>query len=172
MFRKTLLSLAAMFAMAGNSAAADKSHSLGFAAGSTYGVGLSYSHDWNKSGVQVTALPYWNNDSGMIAGGVNFKRNFDENGKIGIYGSFGMAASVQKETHTQCYWDDDLKEEICDPPVVDVNHNYAAGPGVGMQVYFWENAVFRFELPIAVRFGTNGFGILPIPNVALMYRWR
>lgn len=172
MFRKTLISLAALFALTNDSIAADKSHSLGFAAGSTYGVGLSYSHDWDKNGVQVTALPYWNDDSGMVAAGVNFKRNFDENGKIGIYGSFGLAGSVQKEVYTDCYWDDDLKEEICDLPVVEINHNYAAGPGVGMQFYFWQNGVFRFELPIAVRFGTSGFGILPIPNVALMYRWQ
>ena len=27
-----------------------KSHALGFAAGSTYGIGLSYSHDWNHNG--------------------------------------------------------------------------------------------------------------------------
>jgi len=172
MIKKTLASLALLTVLVSDSSAADKSHSLGFAAGSTYGIGLSYSHDWDKNGIQVTALPYWNNDKGMIASGINFKRNFDENGKIGIYGSFGLAASVQKETYTECRWDDVLEEEVCEPPVVEISHNYATGPGVGMQFYFWQNGVFRFELPIAVRFGTNGFGILPIPNVALMYRWQ
>ena len=55
--------------------------------------------------------------------------------------------------------------------MVDEGLNFAAGPGVGMQVIFWDNLLFRFELPLAVKWGTNGLGIIPIPNSALMYRW-
>jgi len=45
------------------------------------------------------------------------------------------------------------------------------GPGVGMQVTFWDNMLFRFELPLGFRYGSDGFGIMPLPNTALMYRW-
>ena len=171
MLKKFLVPLVASLVMTSNAGAADKSHALGFAAGSTYGVGLSYSYDWNKNGVQVTALPYWSDDSGMLAGGINFKRTFDENEKIGIYGSLGIATAVQKDVRTSTEWDDDTSEAVT-TKIVDISNNYAAGPGVGMQIYFWQNGVFRFELPIAFRFGTDGFGVIPIPNVALMYRWR
>jgi hypothetical protein len=172
MIKKTLLTLAVSLAISTTAIASEKSHSLGFAAGSTYGIGLSYSHDWGKSGIQVTALPYWNDETGMLAGGVNLKRNFDENEKIGIYGSLGIATAIQKDTYVECHWDEETNTEICEDPVVTISSNFAAGPGVGMQVYFWKNAVFRFELPLAFRFGTDGFGLTPIPNVALMYRWR
>tara|TARA_B100000902_G_scaffold344014_1_gene349129 strand:+ start:447 stop:965 length:519 start_codon:yes stop_codon:yes gene_type:complete len=172
MLKKLLMTAITAVALSSFAHAQESSHSLGFAAGSTYGVGLSYSHDWKKSGVQITALPYWNEDSGMVAAGVNFKRNFDENDKIGIYGSLGVATAIQKETFTECFWDEELNEEVCEDPVVTISQNFATGPGVGMQVYFWKNAVFRFELPLAFRFGTAGFGITPIPNVALMYRWQ
>jgi len=148
----------------------EKSHSLGFAAGSTYGLGLSYSHDWNKNGIQVTALPYWSDNSGLVAGGINFKRTFDENSKIGIYGSVGIATAIQKDVYTSTSWDDDSGEGVT-KYIPEYSYNYATGPGVGMQLYFWQNGVFRFELPIAFRFGTDGFGITPIPNAALMYRW-
>jgi len=171
MLKKFLVPLVASLVMTSGALAAEKSHALGFAAGSTYGIGLSYSHDWSKNGVQITALPYWNNDGGMVAGGVNFKRTFDENDKIGIYGSLGIAAAVQKDSYTSTTWDDEEGDGVT-TKVVTISHNYAAGPGVGMQVYFWGNGVFRFELPIAFRFGTSGFGIAPIPNVALMYRWK
>jgi hypothetical protein len=41
MLKKFLVSLVASLVMMSNSHAADKSHALGFAAGSTYGIGLS-----------------------------------------------------------------------------------------------------------------------------------
>ena len=167
---KRFLALALALAISSPAIAGEKTHSLGFAAGSTYGLGLSYSYDWNKSGVQFTALPYWSDDSGLVAGGINFRRVFDENSKIGIYGSLGIAAAVQKDSYTSTNWDDESGEADTEK-ITTITTNYAAGPGVGMQIYFWQNGVFRFELPIAFRFGDDGFGITPIPNVALMYRW-
>jgi len=146
-------------------------HSLGFAAGSTYGIGLSYSRDWDVWGFQVTALPVWDaEDGGMVAGGLNIKRNFHSNGLVGVYGSFGVAGMMSKDVYEECDWDLD-QEENCET-VEESSHNYALGPGVGMEFLFWKNVLFRFELPLAVRNGTDGFGITPIPNLALMYRWK
>ena len=170
MIRK-ILAIALALAISSPSLADEGTHALGFAAGSTYGLGLSYSYDWNRNGVQFTALPYWSDDSGLVAGGINLRRVFDENSKIGIYGSLGIAAAVQKDSYTSTNWDDEDGEANTER-VITITTNYAAGPGVGMQIYFWQNGVFRFELPIAVRFGDDGFGITPIPNVALMYRWN
>ena len=154
------------------SAAADTTtNSLGFAAGSTYGVGLSYSHDTPIWGVQITGLPIWSEeDGGRVFGGLNLKRNFHENGKIGLYGSLGVAGGFWKEIEEWCEWDEATHEEICETET-DEGWGVAAGPGVGMQVFFWDNMMFRFELPLAFQYGTNGFGISPIPNSALMYRW-
>ena len=54
-----------------------KTHALGFAAGSTYGIGLSYSHDWEHNGVQFTALLVWDQEEGgLVAGGINLRRIF------------------------------------------------------------------------------------------------
>lgn len=150
-------------------------HALGFAAGSTYGVGLSYSRDWGENGIQVTALPVWGDENGLIAGGVNYKRNFHENGKVGLYGSLGLAGMIAKSSNTQCQWVEDTENQLggqdeCET-TIEYAQNVAFGPGVGMQFLFWENMLFRVELPLAIRLGTDGFGITPIPNVALMYRW-
>ena len=60
---------------------AQSTHAVGFAAGSTYGVGLSYSYDTAKFGIQITGLPYWSDESGLLAGGVNLKEIFM---KIGV----------------------------------------------------------------------------------------
>ena len=145
---------------------------LGFAAGSTYGIGLSYSRDQEMWGFQVTALPVWDaEDGGMIAGGVNFRRNFHSNGQVGVYGSLGIAGMMSKDVWEECDWNDETSEEENCETVTEESHNYAVGPGVGMEFVFWENALFRFELPLAVKWGTNGLGIIPIPNSALMYRW-
>ena len=54
---------------------------------------------------------------------------------------------------------------------IDEGWGAVTGPGVGMQVTFWDNMLFRFELPLGFRYGSDGFGIMPLPNTALMYRW-
>jgi len=147
-------------------------HSLGFAAGSTYGIGLSYSRDWDAWGFQVTALPVWDaEDGGLVAGGLNFKRNFHSNGQAGVYGSFGVAGMMSKDVWEEHTWDPETGEETLEI-VTETSQNYAFGPGVGMEFLFWNNVLFRFELPLAIRNGTDGFGISPIPNAALMYRWE
>ena len=156
-----------------NEAMADEpTQSLGFAAGGTYGIGLSYSYDTPVWGIQITGLPIWDEqDGGTVFGGVNLKRNFHENEKVGLYGSFGVAGGLWQDTYEECEWDKVTEEENCWEET-DEGWGMAAGPGVGMQMIFWENMLFRFELPIAVKFSTDGFGISPIPNAALMYRWK
>ena len=147
------------------------SHALGFAAGSTYGIGLSYSHDWDTNGIQFTALPVWDEaDGGMVAGGINLKKNFHHNHMVGVYGSFGLAGMMMRDVWDECTWVEETEEEEC-TTVTEDSRNYAVGPGVGLEVFFWHNMMFRFELPLAVRNGTDGFGISPIPNAAIMYRW-
>lgn len=147
-------------------------HSLGFAAGSTYGVGLSYSHDNEVWGIQGTALPVWDADSGgMIAAGVNVKRSLHNNGHLGVYTSLGVAGMLTRGIEEECYWNE--KRGVIAVRRSETNRkNIAFGPGVGFEVLFWKNMLFRFELPIAVHYGTDSFGVTPIPNVALMYRWK
>jgi opacity protein-like surface antigen len=146
-------------------------NSLGFAAGSTYGVGLSYALDFDSGhGLQITGLPYWSDEGGLIAAGANYRYTFHQNGRVGIYGSFGIAGMMSKDTYQDCDWNETTQIDNC-TDVVEESFNLAAGPGVGLQAFFWDNMVVRFELPLTMRYGTDGFGITPIPNVALMYRW-
>lgn len=146
-------------------------HSLGFAAGGTYGVGLSYSYDTQDWGVQVTGLPIWDQETGgQVFGGVNFKRNFHENGKMGVYGSAGVGGGFWRDTDEWCDWDEEAEEESCWEETEE-GWGVIVGPGVGMQMAFWDNMLVRFELPLGFRFSSEGFGISPIPNTALMYRW-
>ena len=90
---------------------------------------------------------------------------------VGIYGSFGIAGMLMRDVWEDCEWDDETNEEVNCETEIEENRNYAVGPGVGMEFSFWGNMIFRFELPLAVRNGTDGFGISPIPNAAIMYRW-
>ena len=175
MIKKILFILGLMIPATANAAL---TNSLGFAAGGTYGVGLSYSRDTTVWGIQITGLPIWDQDSGgRIFGGINLKRHFHENGKVGLYGSVGVAGGLWKDAYEECEWESEVDEageltekENCREET-DEGWGLATGPGVGMQMIFWENLLFRFELPLAVRFSSDGFGIIPIPNVALMYRW-
>ena len=155
-----------------NSYENSKTHALGFAAGSTYGIGLSYSYDWEHNGIQFTALPVWDQEEGgLVAGGINLKKNFHHNNMVGIYGSFGIAGMMMRDVWEDCEWDEENNEEVNCVTEIEESRNYAVGPGVGMEFSFWGNMIFRFELPLAVRNGTDGFGISPIPNAAIMYRW-
>jgi len=170
------LGMIAAFAMFMLPTFAQAKHSLGFAAGSTYGIGLSYALDLDSGhGFQLTGLPYWNDEDGMIAGGLNYRYTLHQNGRVGIYGSYGLAGMLAKSTHYDCVQTDTpdalvgVAEECTD--VEELDYNIATGPGVGLQMYFWDNLVVRFELPLTLRYGTDGWGITPIPNFALMYRW-
>tara|TARA_R110002020_G_scaffold232078_1_gene443426 strand:+ start:61 stop:663 length:603 start_codon:yes stop_codon:yes gene_type:complete len=167
----TFVATAILILLSSTAYADETTNSLGFAAGGTYGLGLSYSHDTPVWGIQFTALPIWDNEEGgQVFGGVNLKRNFHENGKVGIYGSLGLAAGFWRENREDCRWNQNGDAEDC---VTHVDEGWAAalGPGVGMQVIFWKNMLFRFELPMAFRYTDEGYGISPIPNTALMYRW-
>ena len=146
-------------------------NSLGFAAGGTYGIGLSYSYDTPVWGIQVTGLPIWDQESGgQVFGGVNLKRNFHENGKLGVYGSLGVGGGFWRDIYEECDWNLETEEENCQEKTEE-GWGVIVGPGVGMQAMFWQNMLVRFELPFGVRFSSEGFGISPIPNTALMYRW-
>ena len=168
---KTILLSAILFLFTISPAYSQSTNSLGFAVGGTYGIGLSYSYDTPTWGIQVTGLPIWDEQSGgQVFGGINIKRNFHENGKVGIYGSIGIAGGFWRETDEYCNWNEKTKTDDCSKKT-DEGWGLVTGPGVGMQVLFWKNMLLRFELPLAVRFSSDGFGISPIPNFALLYRW-
>ena len=169
MIKKFLIAASLMFSTAVQ-AEGDAHNSLGFAAGGTYGVGLSYSYDTPVWGIQVTGLPFWDDGEGRVFGGVNVKRNFHENGKVGLYGSAGVAGGIWREEHEECNWSEQTEEDECET-VVEEGWGVVSGPGVGMQMLFWDNMLFRFELPLGIKVSSEGFGVLPIPNGALMYRW-
>ena len=171
--RIILISLLSLVCLTSTARADEGStNSLGFAAGGTYGLGLSYSHDTPTWGVQFTALPLWDSeDGGQVFGGINVKRNFHENGKVGLYGSFGVAGGFWRENEFECDFIEATQTDKC-REFVDEGWGVVTGPGVGMQVLFWGNMLFRFELPVAVRYSSDGtYGLSPIPNTALMYRW-
>ena len=178
MFLK-IISLLFFVGLSTTANAAEESHSLGFGFGSTYGAGLTYERALpNGWGVQVTGLPIWSEgEGGLIAGGVNIRRNFHSNGTVGVYGSFGVAGMYAKSIEENCLWEDanddgewNVEEENCET-TEEISNNYAVGPGVGMEVTLLRNLIFKFELPLAIRNGSEGFGISPIPNAALVYRW-
>ena len=151
-------------------------NSLGFAAGGTYGAGLSYSHDTELWGIQITALPIWDQEEGgRIFGGINLRRNFHENGKVGLYGSLGIGGGIWKDIDERCQWvenleNPELSKDVCTESIEE-GWGVITGPGIGMEYMFWDNMVFRFELPLGLRVSSEGFGITPIPNAALLYRW-
>ena len=146
---------------------ANAEHAIGFAAGATKGVGLTY-RNINEStnlGVQVTGIPVAAEDSGFLSGGVSalLLLNMSNVGKAFVTLGAGIMHS----------WDE--KDELT---LIGI------GPGIGFEFQVAPTVGLSLELPIAAIFGAEVVeeagvqrvelglrAIMPIPSVSLVHIW-
>jgi len=134
-------------------------NSVGFVAGSTYGFGIGYKHQFHHSpfSLQVAGFPLVTEESALITGGVSLQFALHR----GDYGStfVSLGTSVVHESNRQIS-----------------QHGrtiITAGPGIGIEWLVHKNFGFVLDIPAAALFDAHeGFkSILPIPNFTMMYTW-
>ena len=133
--------------------------SIGFVAGSTHGIGLTYARQNNESGIgwQVSGFPFWTKDERHLFGGLSIFKTLHQGRKGRAFISFGVAANYHREV-----WFEE----------VDESTNFVLGPGIGLERTYADNFTVSLELPAAIIISSDeDFAILPIPNFALSYRW-
>ena len=133
--------------------------SIGFVAGSTHGIGLTYARQNNESGIgwQVSGFPFWTKDERHLFGGLSIFKTLHQGRKGRAFISFGVAANYHRSVYS---WE------------VDESTNFVFGPGIGLERIYADNFTISLELPAAIIISNeDGFSILPIPNFALSYRW-
>ena len=143
--------------------------SIGFVAGSTHGIGLSYARQNSQSGIgwQVSGFPMWSQDERHLFGAVAIFKTLNQGKKGRAFLSFGVATHYNRSIHEE--WDGDGTRTN---EIDDERHGLVFGPGVGLERWFAENFAVSLEIPAAIRVDSDeGLQILPIPNCALAYRW-
>ena len=151
----------------------ENTQSVGFVAGSTHGIGVSYARQNSQSGIgwQVSGFPIWSQDERHLFGAVALFKTLNQGKKGRAFLSFGVAAHYNRSIHEEWEWDADgnRTNEI---EIDDESHGLVFGRGVGLERWFAENFAVSLEIPAAIRVDSDeGFSILPIPNCALAYRW-
>ena len=166
-------------------AADDAGHSVGFVAGPTYGLGLSYGRQnpTTGNGWQVSGFPYWSQEERYLFGGFTLFKTLHQGELARAFFSGGVAAFYRQSEH----WDfvsDELDAKV-KPDVevglrvqhdknIDEELDVVVGPGVGLEIRIRhaKNVAVSMDVPIAIFLvSDDGFAIRPIPNFALLYRW-
>ena len=148
-------------------ATAHAEHAVGFAAGSTRGVGATYRFlpdpgDASPWGWQVTGLPFVTRDGGTVSAGGALIYLLHRGREAMAYASLGVGGLV---TWNTC----DENDEFCE----DESHwGLGAGPGLGFELRVMDNVAWSVEIPLAVMFADNEFyGLYPVPNSSLVFYW-
>ena len=164
-------------------AADSAGHSVGFVAGPTYGLGLSYGrhNSATGNGWQVSGFPYWSQEDRYLFGGLTLFKTLHQGEWARAFFSGGVAAFYRRSEH----WDFvsgelnvKTKPDVEVGPRVERDKNIddrldvVVGPGVGLEIHA-KNVAVSMDVPIAIFIvSDDGFAIRPIPNFALLYRWE
>ena len=150
------------------SPAVQAEHSIGFAAGSTRGMGATYRYlpdPGNDSpwGWQVTGLPFITADDGTISLGGALLYRLHQGREAMAYASLGVGGLA--------IWDNCSKDSdiFCE----DESHwGLGIGPGIGFELRMLDNVAWSVEIPLALMFADGEFyGLYPVPNSSLVYYW-
>lgn len=157
---------------------------LGFAAGATSGLGISYrKHLANKIGYQITGIG-WGNDSNLfISMGANFMKTLHATKRTRFMAIAGVSAYYRTRNEidwNQCRdvspeeWEANPNIDPCEGVEPSWRHGATIniGVGIGMEFMLTQNVGLALELPVVVMIGmgeASGLGIYPIPNASLIY---
>ncbi len=150
--------------------AEDAGHSVGFVAGPTYGLGLSYGRQnpTTGNGWQVSGFPYWSQEVRYLFGGLTLFKTLHQGELARAFFSGGVAAFYRQSEHVEAGLRFERDQNI------DEQLDVVAGPGVGLEIRsrHAQNVAVSMDVPIAIFLvSDDGFAIRPIPNFALLYRW-
>lgn len=187
LLKRWAIYLAALAALASTtSARAQAGHGVGFVAGSTHGMGLSYARQYaSGTGWQVSGFPYVSPDRRELFAGFALFKTLNEGKRGRAFASMGMKINHRYERYER--WDCGMR--VVDDPAKDSSafedpksdcgyqtterNVLALGPGVGLEVRFLENFAIYLDFPAALYVDSDeeGFSVRPIPNFGLFYRW-
>ncbi|MXX40741.1 MAG: hypothetical protein F4Y91_02090 [Gemmatimonadetes bacterium] len=157
-------------------------HSVGFVAGPTYGLGLSYGRQnpTTGNGWQVSGFPYWSQEERYLFGGLTLFKTLHQGEWARAFFSGGVAAFYRRSEQWDFVsgrLDIEVKPEVKvglhveGDKGIDERLDVVAGPGVGLEIGT-KNLAVSMDVPIAFFLvSDDGFAIRPIPNFALLYRW-
>ena len=166
--KQFMIKLAMIAAMIAVPTVAHAEHSVGFAAGSTRGLGATYrvlpDHGAESPwGWQVTGLPLVSRDEGVVSAGAGALYLLHRGEVAMAYASLGAAALVS--------WNNckENTDEFCK----DESHwGLGVGPGIGFELRVVDNLGWSIEIPLALMFADGDFhGLYPVPNSSLVYHW-
>ena len=177
-------SMALATLLASTALAADGAgHSVGFVAGPTYGLGLSYGRQnpATGNGWQVSGFPLWSQEERYLFGGLTLFKTLHQGEWARAFFSGGVAAFYRRSEN----WDfvgaeldvrvkPDVKVglRVERDKNIDERLDVVVGPGVGLENHA-NNIAVSMDVPIAIFLvSDDGFAIRPIPNFALRYRWE
>ena len=152
----------------------ENTQSIGFVAGSTHGIGVSYARQNSQTGYgwQVSGFPVWSQGERHLFGAVALFKTLNQGKKGRAFLSFGVAAHYNRSIYEEWEWDAVGNRSNSIGTRDDESYGLVFGPGVGLERWFAENFAVSLEIPAAIRVDSDeGFSILPIPNCALAYRW-
>ncbi len=163
------IALAALLAPA-TLAADGVGHSIGFVAGPTYGLGISYGRQnpTTGNGWQIAGVPYWSQEERYLFGGLTSFKTLHQGEWARAFFSGGVAAFYRWSEYRDSFEEHDHIRDKNSDEKLDV----VVGPGVGLEMHA-KNIAVSMDIPIAIFLASDdGFAIRPIPNVALRYRWE
>ena len=157
-------------------------HSVGFVAGPTYGLGLSYGRQnpTTGNGWQVSGFPYWSQEERYLFGGLTlFKtlhqgewaRAFFSGGVGSFYRRSEKWEFIKGKLDVKVKPDVKVDLQVERKKTIEERLDVVVGPGVGLEIHA-KNIAVSMDVPIAIFLvSDDGFAIRPIPNFALLYRW-
>jgi|TARA_Y100001963_G_scaffold151579_1_gene234681 hypothetical protein len=150
------------------SSRAKAEHSIGFAAGSTRGMGATYRYlpdpgtdsPW---GWQATGLPLITKNEGTVSLGGALLYRLHQGKEAMAYASLGVGGLAM---WNNCEDDSDI---FCE----DESHwGVGFGPGIGFELRMVDNVAWAVDIPLAIMFADGDFwGVYPVPNSSLVYYW-
>lgn len=145
-------------------------HMVGFTAGVTTGLGLSYRGTYDRWFGQVALMPIWRRDEGgSIFMGGQLGRVVQ--GSDSFYLNLALGTGFMLVEDEQCTYP---SKEPFEPVCGRVRDTFlAAGPSVGLGKVWGEHFLTEIYLPVAVvwELGLGFHSIVPYPGISLGYRW-
>ena len=156
----------------------DYHSTVGFTAGATTGLGLTYRVAKSNWFGQFAFMPAWNKeDGGNVFAGAQFGKRIQGDDQFYLNVAFGVGAMYSQGE--ECEW-----VEANPPPGEEYPNEYencynykdtflAGGPSIGLGKVWGDHLHGEIYIPIATvwKVGSGLEAIVPYPGITLGYRW-
>jgi len=141
-----------------------KNNEFGIHTGAVTGLGLSYRHWFNKTGVQLTALPIRTDNLTFVSAGVTALYSFYNAKYVMVFGYLGNHFFMHENSSDSFNWNTGTFEPDY---YEDTSYSFGFGPG------FAFGKTVRFNLMVGYGFYDvfDKFDMYPTGEVGLYYRF-